>query len=314
MKFIKNNRYILFAILIVFFLVCYSFYQHDKDTFGNRHIYYKIKKICYEKGELDNDICRYFRNRDDVKRYLELNDPVARFKKYDAITLTSTIVELTIFGCLQFFSPLIIAIAVIGTLHDEFSSGMFQNYLLRMDYKKYLKQKYKVILKSSLIMPLTLIFIFIVSCFATKFNFDISNIDKQLSVYDDFKYNNFFIYGIGICLIQFFMSWFYSNIALFFCKKHTNKLVAIVMSYVGFLMLHLFIYLILYCLILNRMFGIKEMTDYFTITGYWFFDNVNNLYIPIFISFLFQLISTILLYLSYRNKNGVIDSYERQTA
>lgn len=314
MMFVKKNKYFILGIFLLLSLVAYSFYEFYNEYFSYRNTYYKIEDICYKKGKLDNEICKYFRTDSDVLRYLHNNNPNAKWKSYDAITLTSTIVETTSFSCLQFFSPLIIAILLIGKLHDEYSSGMFENYLLRMNYKKYLKNKYKVVFNVSLVMPITLLLIFFISCIVTGFNFDYSNIDKQLSVYSDFKYNHFIIYGTLICFIQFFISWFYSNIALFFLKKHKNKLVAIVMSYVGFLMIYLFIYVVFYCLVLNKLFGIKEMTDYFSITGYWFFEDGAKSYIALIVSIVLQIISSIIIFCSYKSKNGVIMAYEKQTS
>jgi len=99
-------------------------------------------------------------------------------------------------------------------VHTQFTSGMFFNYLLRIDYKKYLKSTYKIAIKAALIMPIALIIIFILSSILSGFNFNISNVDTGLSVYSKWKYENFFLYGFLICLIQFFISLFYANIAL----------------------------------------------------------------------------------------------------
>ena len=169
---VKKNKYFILGIFLLLSLVVYSFYEFYNEYFSYRNTYYKIEDICYKKGKLDNEICKYFRTDSDVLRYLHNNNPNAKWKSYDAITLTSTIVETTSFSCLQFFSPLIIAILLIGKLHDEYSSGMFENYLLRMNYKKYLKNKYKEVFNVSLVMPITLLLIFFISCIVTGFNFD----------------------------------------------------------------------------------------------------------------------------------------------
>ena len=131
--FVKKNKYFILGIFLLLSLVAYSFYEFYNEYFSYRNTYYKIEDICYKKGKLDNEICKYFRTDSDVLRYLHNNNPNAKWKSYDAITLTSTIVETTSFSCLQFFSPLIIAILLIGKLHDEYSSGMFENYLLRIN-------------------------------------------------------------------------------------------------------------------------------------------------------------------------------------
>ena len=160
--FVKKNKYFILGIFLLLSLIAYSFYEFYHEYFSYRSTYYKIEDICYKQGNLDHEICKYFRTDSDVLRYLHNYDPNTKWKSYDAITLTSTIVETTTFSCLQFFSPLIIAILIIGKLHDEYSSGMFENYLLRINYKKYLKSKYKVVFSTSLVMPITLFFSFLV--------------------------------------------------------------------------------------------------------------------------------------------------------
>ena len=67
-------------------------------------------------------------------------DPKLRYQKLDALTLTFHIVEFTVFDILQLCSPLLIIIAVVGLIHKDFSSGMIQNYLMREEYKVYLKK------------------------------------------------------------------------------------------------------------------------------------------------------------------------------
>ena len=80
------------------------------------------------------------KQKPDVFESTEKYDPIKAYKKLDTITLTSEIVENTIFSNLQYFSPILIILIMVGTFHNEFSSGMFKNYLLRTSYKTYLKK------------------------------------------------------------------------------------------------------------------------------------------------------------------------------
>ena len=230
----------------------------------------------------------------------------------DVITVSSEIVELTFFKNLQMFSPLIIMIAVIGTLQTEFISGNFKNYLLREDYKKYLRQCYKIAPMASLLMPIALISVFIFSCFLTNFNFDISNVDTNLAVYDEWKYNHFILYGISICIIQFLISLLYSHIAINCIYKSKNKIVSIVMSFLTFVLVYIFIYVVLYVFIINKFLGFNELTEYFNIIGYWFFDGTTNLLIVLLLAFAFQFISLIYIYFKYSDKERLVLSYEKQ--
>lgn len=311
-KKLKLNKFFVLAIILMIILMGYSFYSFYNEYFSYVPQYYKIKENCYEGKNKNYEYCKYHYDDKQLELYIKNWDPKLRYKDFNAITLTCTIVEHTMFSCLQFLSPLLIAIAVLGTIHSEFNSGMFENYLLRMNYKKYLKKTYRIAIKAALITPISLILIFLLSSIFSGFNFDVSQVDTGISVYSKFKYSNFFLYGSIICLTQFFISLLYANIALYCCKKHKNTLVAIIMSYIIFLAVDLFIYLVIYVFIINIIMGFKNLTDYFNITGYWFFNNSNDGIAFLIIAFILQLVSFIVLFRSYRKKGKVIEAYEKQ--
>lgn len=313
-KKIKMYKFFWFSILLMLILIFISFFQFYKENFSYAKAYNIIKESCYEKKNPEHEYCKRFRNEENLEKYIIVADPKKRYEKYDAITLTCTIVENTIFNALQYFSPLIIAIAVIGSLHSIFTSGMFENYLLRLDYKKYLKKIYKTVLSSAFIMPASLIIIFVISSIFTGFNFDINNVDKGLAVYGQWKYENFLLYGFLICLLQYLISLLYANISLYCCKKNKNKVVAIIMSYIIFLIVDIVIYVVVYGMLLNNLFGLKEMTDYFNIAGYWFFSSDYKVIIPVLIAFVLQAISFIIVYLEYKKKEQVVLAYEMQVS
>lgn len=231
----------------------------------------------------------------------------------NALTLTFYIVENTAFSNLQLFSPLIISFIVIGTIQSEFNSGIFKNYLLRVDYKKYLLKTYKIVLISALLMPLSIILIFIISCIVTKFNFNYTDSSVLIKGFNDWKYNNFILYGILICIIQYIISLLYANIGLICVKSNKNKLVSIIMSYVMFFIVYMTIYFG-YVFIINRALGIKELSNYFNIVGYWFFENDTNLLGIISLAFIFQFISFVYLYQIYKRKEKVLLYHEKQVS
>lgn len=311
---IKRNKFLILALLVVLLLIILSFVQYYNENFSYWKDYYTIKENCYEKKDINHSYCDNFRDEENLKLYIEVNDPYKEYKQLDAITLTCTIVELTVFNVLQLFSPLLIIITIIGMLHAEFSSGMFKNYLLRINYKDYLKKTYKTVFKVSLIIPMALLFVFVISCFITQFNFSVASVNKSIAVYNEWKYHHFLLYGSCICLIQFFISILYANIGLYCCRKNKSKIVAVIMGYILFLLINLFIYMVVYVIFINKILGFKNLTDWFNIAGYWFFYNKRDCFAVVGISFLIQLISTVLLYKSYSRKERVIESHEAQNA
>ena len=313
---IKKNKYIILSFFIILLIIGISFFQFYKENFSYAKDYYIIKQNCYEKKNTKHEYCDLFMNENYLKSYIKNNDPNKAYKELDAITLTCTIVETTIFSILQFFSPLLIIIALIGTIQTDFSSGMIKNYLLRIDYKQYFKKIKKQIIKISLMTPIALIIVFIISMLITKFNFKIPTTPDfyNLSVYEPWKYSHFLLYGVGICIAQFFLNILYCNIGLYCCRKNKNKLVAIIMGYIMFLIVDIFFYIVIYVLLINKILGFRNLTDFFNITGYWFFDTGPSFLITILISFILQFLSSILIYMYYKNKEEVIISSESQNS
>lgn len=319
---IKIYKYVIFSFVVLIFLIVISFYQYFDENFSYAKDYYIIKENCYEGLNPQHEYCEewrtFYKTEEEfnlyLESYIERSNPKEKLKKVDTITLTCEIVEHTYFNLLQYFSPLLIIMALIGTIHSDLSSGMLKNYLLRMEYKDYLKKIKKIILKISLLTPVALIIVFFISMLITRFNFNFSLIDdlESFSVYEKWKYSNFILYGLGICLIQFFINILYCNISLYCCKNNKNKLVAIFMSYVTFFLVNLFIYLVIYVLIIGKILGFNNLTDFFAITGYWFFDVGKSCLFVIFIAFILQAISSVFISKYYRNKEEVVKASEKQ--
>lgn len=311
MKLIKNKT-IIFVLLFLAIMISLSFYQIYKESFSYSKSYYEIKNDCYHKKNTKNKICDNYRDREYLEFYIKTFSPKKTYSELDAITLTCRVVETTVFSVLQFISPLLVIICVVGLIHSEISSGMFKNYLLREEYGKYLKKLFLNILYVSLVIPLTLSIIFIVSCFITKFNFNISDNVKIISVYNTWKYNHFLFYGLAICFIQFVMSYCYGCIGLYSSFKNKNSIISVVVGYVYFIVFDLFVYIILYAGIINKLLGFKNMTDYFNITGYWFFNDGKSCIPVCIISLILLIVLIIFTYYKISNKEEVLLDNERK--
>ncbi|MBO5138094.1 MAG: hypothetical protein J6B89_00430 [Bacilli bacterium] len=306
MKYIKNNKLSIFVYLFLLLLIFASFYKYFKDYYSYAPYYYDLEEKC-ESGNKKS--CIEFE-----KKYKYVMDPREKFKQVDTITLASEIIETSYFSILQWIAPLIIIILVVDSFHRELSSGIFKYYLNRMTYKKYLKRLFFISLKVSWVLPVCLLLVFLISGLLTGFNFSITDYAISSPFYYSFKYNNFIIYEIVICILIFLMSLLYGNLTVICSKKNKNGLITIVISYIAFLMVDLFIYVVFYALILNQIIGITNMTDYFNITGYWFFDNDMNYILLILIALLITFTSYVAVYFSYRSKEKLIYENEKQNS
>lgn len=310
-RLIQKNRYFIIVSIIMIILIGISFFQFYEDQFSYVDDYNLIKENCYEEKDLEYDACKVFPNREALEIYIEGSDPVKKYETYDAITLTYNIVSRGLIATLQYLSPLLIALVVLGTVHSEFSSGMFENYLLQMDYKKYLKKTYKVVLKAALITPLTLLLIFFVASVLSGFDY---TANYELTEFMQWKYNYYIIYGASVLLLQYIMNVIYGNIALYCCKKHKNKFVAIVMSFILFLVLDILVYIVIYGILFANVLGIKGLTDTFNIAGYWFFLSVKEWAFSFVVAFILLILSFVVLRRSYQNKEKVVLAYESQVS
>lgn len=304
MKFFKNNKLSILVYVFLLILIVASFYQYFKDYYSYAPLYYEVKDKC-DNG--DKESCLKFEN---VYKYTL--DPKEKFDRLDVITLTSEIVENSYFSMLQWIGPLLVIVLIIDLFHKELSSGIFKYYLNRMSYKKFLKRIMFISFRRAWVLPISLIFVFLISCFITGFNFSIHESVKNIAVYDSFKYNNFLVYGLVIVLLLFIISLFYGNLAVLCCKKNKNSLITIILSYVLFIAVDIFILVIVYSLIINNLLGFKELTDYFNITGYWFFKGNINYLLVLLIASIISVCSYILLYFSYHNKEKLIYENEKQ--
>lgn len=310
--FFRKNRVIFYIFLVILFIILYSYHQYFSDYYSYSDSYSEIKENCY--NNTNNKKCSYFSNKEELNNYIKNNNPVEKFNKLDTITLTCEIIENNLYSVLQLVSPILIIIAVIGTLHSETSSGMFKNYLTRMPYKNYLKKNIITVSKIATLIPISLILIFLISCFITKFNFTIDDSVKKIAVYNSWKYNNFILYGIIICFVQYIMSFVYGLIGLICSFKNKSSIISIILAYIIFLIEELLIYIVIYSIIINNILGIKGLTEYFNIAGFWFFNQKTNFILLIIISLVILFVNFIIIYIKLSNKEKVVIDNEKQNA
>lgn len=317
-----KNKYIIFVSIIILLIVGISFYQYYDEYFSYARDYYLIKENCYNGKNPDLDVCEIFKyDKENIEEhfnyYIKNMDPKKAYKELDAITLTSNIIETTFFSIMQYLSPLLIIIVVIGKFHSEFSSGMFKNFFLRESHKNYLKKVMKYILKISLITPIVLIIVFLISCLVTKFNFNIADSIKDTTVYSDFKYNHFFIYGLSICLLQYIINITYAALGLIACKYNKSKIVSILFAYILFVIINLGMYLGIYDIInfiSIKIFNHNLIWDAFIMNAYWFSTNTEQIITSLIVAIITTTATITITYLLYKNKEGMVLAYEKQNS
>ncbi len=301
---LKKHVIFLSVVLITVYLIVISFYKYlNEYYFVPKKYYYEMVEKC-NKDILDSD-CELFEN------YHRKMVPEEALAKEDTVSLASNIVQNYDFAFLQFLGPLLIIIVSSYGIHKEMNSGMVKNYLTRMDYKSYMKRIFLSSVKYAWLFPLTLIIIFLIAGFVTNFNFIVDSSRLESVTYGNFKHSNYLLYTLLMCLLTFLHSIFQGNLGLICCKRNRNFVVSVITSYMLFMVVNIFSYLIVSGLFLSRFLNVRDTGEYFNLTGYWWFpDGIN--YIFLFgVTLLLVALSYAALYFTYRKKEGVLIENEK---
>lgn len=314
---IKKNKYFILALLLMIVIVFLSFVDNYRPFLFND--YEQTKENCIFEKDLSDPVCQFYQTEEAKEQFLSYTpmDGLRDHIQSDGMitTIYSTIEDTRSFSFLQYLSPMIIAIVVISLIHSFLHSGMFQNVLLREDYKKTLKKQYKSCMKVACLVPFAYLVIIIVSAFLTHGDIHYSKEVLSRAVFTKWKFDYWYIYLIMIALIQFIISLFYVNIAIYCCKKNQHKLTAFLMSYIIFIAVDLVIYVVVYALIYNHILGFKEIGEYFLISGYFFFNasNITPILVALFVSTFLWWASFLVLKKEYGNAEKVVLDYESIT-
>lgn len=300
-KYIYQNSLSIIVIFISIFIVGLSFYQYFSMYYGYAPKYYEYKRQCEHE-----------KNEESCKTAKLLGNPKEQLNKLDAITLSCEIVQHHAFEYMQLLTPLFIIIITLNKAHGEINSGIFRYYLTRMKYKDYIKRFFKFSLKPAMLLPCLLLLIFFISCLITRFNFKVDSEVLSIAVYDSWKYNNFILYIVILCVVHYFMGIFYGNMGLFFCKKNKSKLISIFLGYIAFFIIDIIFYVGIYALIINKFLGYHNLMKYFNLIGYLSFKGKTNFVIVIMISLLLAILSYFTLFIFYRNKERMILANEKE--
>lgn len=290
MNWVKKN---IALIVVILFLVFTGFttihdFLHEQSL---QHKYYlEGQKECQKTG--DYIVCsRYF------EPYQKM-DTITSFE-YMLFCYDST-------ARLQLLAPLLVIIVVISKFHTYFHKTL-KNSLTRVPYHKFLLKNYINVLKYSFIIPVFLLSLFIIAYFISG-NFDYKYSMKVFG-YDAFGIENAknWLLFLFVYLFNFILrSIFWINIGLYNCKCNKNKIIAIIISYVEYIM----IFLVLETAIGETIFYQTDYMYYLLLTNVWAFSNV-TLEGMTLMSFALAFLSLIILIFSYKDKESVLLEVEK---
>ncbi len=291
---LKKINIELIIIIILVLLVFYSFYKYIDEYYNYDYeatveMYNSSVERCKKQHDPGCDNLEYPLT------------PKEEFQKLDIKTLFFEIKNHYFSDYAVILLQLFMIIIIVSKVHKYFSSGIIKNYLMREDFKSFKKKINKEVIKTSLILPLCIFLIFIISAILTRFNFKVDESVYQISVYNKWNYNNFYLYLIMHYIILVFTCIFYGNLSLCFINKHKNSFVVTIISYLSFYVV-VFIFAFFQIFMVNNF--LKSIIDYFNIFDFWHIEGYKDV-----IGYL--VMSVLLAGTSYLVQSGILKNKEK---
>lgn len=301
-KFIKNNIAVLIAFLILFIFSTILCIRNIKSARINEESRIEGIEVCKEilKHDKYNEICLENvdakpKKRSTLKTYYDIiNDNVS----YNSISLC------TVF---YFLIPFLVITSSLYNISKKFKNQDIKNHLTRESYNKYIKEILLDSYKSVFIWPMITILLFMFSYIISNGSFEIIDTNSSFS-YEILS--NPVAFMLSNLLNTIFMSFFWTNIALLIVPDTRNYIVSVlesIMIYFGIALTNTFFVILLISKILNK--DVEKYLDFFDVYTYY-----NRELVPFNILCLsVALISGLLVYLKYKNKEKIIMKLERNS-
>lgn len=206
---------------------------------------------------------------------------------------------------LQIYAPFFIMLVAGVIFHKQLRNGGFKNILTRISYKKAFTKIYVKTQELAFLLPLFLFLLFICCCFISRnFHYQPGISDGHYSIYGQYNgehwvsflpvyFLNFLLHGI-----------FWINIVILNCKKEKNVFISLIRSYVEYYLFFIITDFTLGVLLLSN----SPYRLYFGLTYIWTYGGGKLSRTGITcVSLLLAGISCLLVYLSYRNKEQVLE-------
>lgn len=297
MKFVKRNYlFIIIAFILIFFL---SF---------NFISYQKTRQLEYE---YDNTlITNCFKNEEKYSpgACIKLQEEITNKYKtkpsfYDTV---SNILDNN-FMFLDLILFLLIVIPTLYNLSDLLSDKTITHNMVKESFSKIkfniFKQGYRYIW----FYPTIILFFFIICLFIS------TNKETSTFLYTNINLSSSPIYVIIMYLLNtIFLTGTYLNLALIGLRIKHNYFLAILTSLLIFLITEVFLSIFINKLLIYSILNKTNYQGLFSIIGIFNIkiDNVINFNLRIFISFIIFLITFIITYLMYKNKEKLVISME----
>lgn len=268
-----------------------------------------INSSIKEHNKILNNINEYYNNNCiiDIKNQDACNTMKETLEnKYSAFVLYSQTLTVDYFPN----SFTLILFTIIPSCY--FITKYLKNKLLlnennRNNYNKNIIKVFKVSYLSSLIIPITLLFTIIFYIIYTK---RISLLPYELSLIPWEHTNNIFMFILMYITNNLLTTLIYVNISLIISRKQHNYFISLILTFLSILGIELFLEVILDGIIS----GIISKSGFgiiFNIINSIPFNDSYGIYYPTLFTFIVLIITQVILYYSYKNKEKLIIDIEK---
>lgn len=294
-KFIQNNKVLLISFMILFIFTTFLGIKviiNDKDS---KDFSIKAKEMCKETLKTDptNEICLAKINENEEKT------------KRDTLTTFNEILNDSEYSFIYFLAvPFLIIMSSMYEISKRFKSGEIKNRLTRESYNNYIKDVFKSTYKSVILWPLITIYVLVFS-YLISGTFTIST-ETIAFTKEILSHPVLFIFSYLLNTIL--MSIFYINIGLFLVPENRNYLVTVIetaMVYFGITLTNTFFII---SFVLKNIKNAENYFDFFDMYTYHDRELIpfNLLCLGV------ALISSLVVYLKYRNKEKIVIKLEKK--
>lgn len=292
---IRKNIIINLLISIIFFIVLIFNFNNTKKMFNmekeseNRYYNYCIN------NNIKTDGC---------------NETILNHNKENGVDAITFYKIMTISGKTNYLNyTLIILISLCScfTVCKLYKNKSIVNFL---DRKKFSSVKIKMLLKcymSSLVIIIPIILLWIL-CFINTCSVNYAYAIKNFPIFWHVNYSPYLYVIFYIIAISLFCL-FFINISLIIARKNHNIVVVVIESFLTFVGIDIFIEVVFGWIISNILYG--EFTSRFNILNILSVGYAKNLNEMIILPLILYVISFVILYFTYKNKEKFIIDVEK---
>lgn len=294
-KFIQNNKVLLISFMILFIFTTFLGIKVIINDKNSKDFSIKEKEMCKEtlKNDPTNEICLAKINENEEK------------PKRDTLTTFNEILNDSEYSFIYFLAvPFLIIMSSMYEISKRFKSGEIRNRLTRESYKNYIKDVFKSTYKSVILWPLITIYVLAFS-YLISGTFTVST-ETIAFTKEILSHPVLFIFSYLLNTIL--MSIFYINIGLFLVPENRNYLVTVIetaMVYFGITLTNTFFII---SFVLKNIKNAENYFDFFDMYTYRDRELIpfNLLCLGV------ALISSLVVYLKYRNKEKIVIKLEKK--